>query len=181
VGNLFLDDVDGANWIFNNPGQQIWARQMDPEGDTLGTSSAYEAKITNTGSIFWVLGLKTEGFGTLVESTNQASTEVLGAFCYAVHSFTDGHLQSTLDDNLFDVQNSNFSACYLTNYDPDYPNQVGETEGTQTGTLLDYSSAATGPKAYIRIQGSVDTSMVPRHGYWLGRGSRNCQCIERHL
>lgn len=163
VGNLYLDDVDGSGWYFTNPGQLIWARQFDPEGDTAGIPSNYQSKITNTGSTLWILGLKTEDYGTLVESTAGASTEVLGGFGYPVHSPGTTYPQSTLNNNLFDVQNSDFSGCYVTfgGSSPlvDYPNQVGQTEGTATATLYDYTSTSS-PKAYLRTE-SGSYSMVP--------------------
>ena len=156
VGSLFIDDVDGSGWYFNNPGQSIWARQFNPEGDTLGTGSAYAAKVTNTGSTLWILGLKTEDTGTLVESTAGAATEVLGGFLYSV-----GHTNE-INNNVFDVQNSDFSGCYLSfggSGPTDYPNQVGQTEGTQTGMLYEYSSANS-PRAYLRKE-VANYSLVP--------------------
>jgi regulation of enolase protein 1 (concanavalin A-like superfamily) len=156
TGTLFLDDVEGANWLFTTPGQSIFARQFDVEGDTTGVGTSYAAKITNTGCQLWVLGLKTEDDGTLVESTAGASTEIDGAFCYPVHN----HAMFT--DNLFDVQNSDFSACYDTfggSSVIDYPNQVGQTESGTSATVHCYSSTST-PKAYLR-QESGAYSMAP--------------------
>ncbi len=48
TGSLFVDDVEGANWLFTTPGQSIFARQFDVEGDTTGVGTSYAAKITNT-------------------------------------------------------------------------------------------------------------------------------------
>lgn len=47
---------------------------MNPENDTV--------KVTNDGGTLWILGLKTERKGTLVETKNGGKTEVLGCFCY---------------------------------------------------------------------------------------------------
>ena len=156
VGNLFIDDCDGMGWYFNHPGQNIWARQFDPEGDTGSLTSGFAAKITNTGSNLWILGLKTEDSGTLIESTAGASTEVLGAFLYSV-----GHTVE-INNNVFDVQNSDFSGSYCSfggTTLADYPNQVGQTEGTLTGTLYEYGSTSS-PKAYLRETNNT-YSMAP--------------------
>ncbi|MBW4509606.1 MAG: glycoside hydrolase family 55 protein [Scytonematopsis contorta HA4267-MV1] len=72
-GQLFIEDVVGGPWNFNN--QRVWARQLNPENP--GT------KIVNNRSTFWVLGLKTEREGTVVETTRGGKTEVAGAFIYS--------------------------------------------------------------------------------------------------
>ena len=70
----YLDDIEGgAGWNFTN-GQHIYARQFNPEQTT--------TKVVNNGATFWVLGIKTEGVGTVVESSNGASTEILGGLLY---------------------------------------------------------------------------------------------------
>ncbi len=156
TGSLFVDDVEGANWLFTTPGQSIFARQFDVEGDTTGVGTSYAAKITNTGCQLWILGLKTEDDGTLVESTAGASTEIDGAFCYPVHS------HAMIADNLFDVQNSDFSACFDTfggSSVIDYPNEVGQTEGGTSAIVHCYTSTLT-PKTYLR-QESGAYSMAP--------------------
>lgn len=72
TGNLFLDDVVGSGWVFNN--QSVWARQLNAEGS--------ETKIINNGGNLWILGLKTEREGTVVETTGGGQTEILGALIY---------------------------------------------------------------------------------------------------
>ena len=74
-GNLFLEDVVSnprQNWVIT--GGNVWARQWNPENE--GTH------IINNGANLWVLGLKTERGGTLVETLNGGRTEVLGGFSY---------------------------------------------------------------------------------------------------
>lgn len=73
AGDLFLEDVCGTGWKFQN--QNVWARQLNPEGN--------ETKIVNDGGALWILGLKSEADGTLAESRNGARTEVVGGFAYA--------------------------------------------------------------------------------------------------
>jgi hypothetical protein len=72
-GKLFLEDVVGGPWQFNN--QKVWARQLNPENS--GTH------ISNNAGNLWVLGLKTERDGILVESKAGAKTEILGGFIYS--------------------------------------------------------------------------------------------------
>jgi hypothetical protein len=70
----FLNDVEGgAGWKLTK-GQHIYARQFNPEQST--------TKVVNDGATFWILGVKTEGAGTVMESRNGASTEVLGGLLY---------------------------------------------------------------------------------------------------
>lgn len=72
-GNLFLEDVVGGPWKFNN--QKVWARQLNPENPT--------TKILNNGGNFWVLGLKTERGGIIVDTKKGGKTEVAGGFIYS--------------------------------------------------------------------------------------------------
>lgn len=73
-GTVFLEDVVGRWFRFKN--QTVWARQFNPEGDGL--------HVLNDGGALWILGLKTEGGGTLVETRNGGQTEILGSFSYTV-------------------------------------------------------------------------------------------------
>ena len=75
-GNLYLEDVVASFASFNNSEQKIWARQFNTEGK--GT------KITNKGAKLWIFGLKTERFGTVVETLSGGFTEVIGGFIYRV-------------------------------------------------------------------------------------------------
>jgi hypothetical protein len=57
---------------FRFQGQTVWARQFNVEGDGL--------HVANDGGTLWILGYKTEGGGTLMETTGGGRTEVLGGF-----------------------------------------------------------------------------------------------------
>jgi hypothetical protein len=70
-GDLFLENVV-ADWSFEKG--RAWARQLNNERE--GTH------ISNSGATLWVLGYKTERGGTLLETTNRGSTEVLGGLSY---------------------------------------------------------------------------------------------------
>ena len=76
-GTLFLEDVSGqaggVGW-FLAPGQKVWARQWNPEGNV--------TMITNAGAALWVLGIKTEGTGTVIETKGGGQTELWGGLLY---------------------------------------------------------------------------------------------------
>ena len=72
TGALFIDDVVGGDWHFR--GQPVWARQFNVENT--GTH------ITNDGATLWILNLKTEQGGTLIETKGGGKTECIGGFCY---------------------------------------------------------------------------------------------------
>ena len=114
VGDLYIEGGCGNQWFFDHPGQHIWARQLDPEGNA-------SPKVTNVGCKLWVLGLKTERPGINIDSSNGAETEVLGGLFYPVIKPTE--------EPVFRVDNSKFSASYVTvdnNVSPDCPNQLLE-------------------------------------------------------
>ena len=74
TGDVYIEDVVGRYFLFHH--QHLWARQFNPEGD--GTH------VLNDGGTAWILGLKTEGGGTLLETTNNGRSELLGSFSYSV-------------------------------------------------------------------------------------------------
>ncbi len=73
TGDLFIEDVCGGPLEFRR--QRVWARQLNAEQPT--------TKIVNDGGQLWILGLKTERPGALIETRNGGRTELLGGFCYA--------------------------------------------------------------------------------------------------
>ncbi|BAZ11080.1 hypothetical protein NIES4071_29050 [Calothrix sp. NIES-4071] len=72
-GQLYIEDVVGGPWTFNN--QKVWARQLNPEN--VGT------KIVNNQGTLWVLGLKTERHGIVVDTKGGGKTEIAGGFIYS--------------------------------------------------------------------------------------------------
>lgn len=72
-GQLFIEDVVGGPWKFER--QRVWARQINPENT--GTH------ISNEAGELWILGLKTEKVGVLVETKAGAKTEILGGLIYS--------------------------------------------------------------------------------------------------
>ena len=74
-GKVFLDDVCGGNWHFNE--QQVWARQLNPEAKGDG-----DFNVRCDSSQFWAMGLKTEGPRTIITATG-GRIELWGGFFYA--------------------------------------------------------------------------------------------------
>jgi Pectate lyase superfamily protein len=72
-GEVLFEDV-ATNSLHFNPGQNVWARQLNVENE--GTH------ITNDGGRLWILGYKTERGGTLLNTKNTGSSEILGGFSY---------------------------------------------------------------------------------------------------
>jgi hypothetical protein len=113
---LFLDDVCAAPCDFGN--SIVYARQLNPEN--VGTH------VSCDGGLFWVLGLKTEKAGRIVEVTNGGKAEVLGGYIYRNRGkdMPDG-----TKPNAFVNVESSMSVCGIAG-----DSSVDETRGGQTKT-----------------------------------------------
>lgn len=80
AGKLFLEDVQ-THLSLEYP-QDIWARQLNSE-----TLRNPDTKVLNNGGNLWILGIKTEGKGTVIETTDGGRTELLGTLIYPVRKF----------------------------------------------------------------------------------------------
>lgn len=79
----------------------MWARQINIEYD--GT------KVVNDGGNLWILGIKTEPKGTIIESKNGANTELLGGFILPVAHFSGkdkNQAAFTSDKSIVSIQNA---------------------------------------------------------------------------
>jgi len=76
-GKLFLNDLVGRPFRIR-PGQQVWARQLDIEGN-IENDASIPARVVNDGGRLWMLGFKTEDEGTHIRTTSGGKTELLGA------------------------------------------------------------------------------------------------------
>ena len=82
-GDVFIENVVSnpwQSWTFNR--QNVWARQFNVENT--GTH------ITNNGGKLWILGLKTERGGTLIDTKGRGQTELLGGLAYTTTVGPDG-------------------------------------------------------------------------------------------
>lgn len=119
TGTVFIENMTGD---FSFGRQRVYGRQVNAESE--GT------KIVNDGGVLWILGLKTERGGTLVDTRNGGKTEVLGGLCYTT---TNGRLGP-----MFAVTDSTLSVsigevCYT--FDP-YTVLVRETQRGVTRELV---------------------------------------------
>jgi hypothetical protein len=85
VGSLFIENVCSLSaWSFANA-QDVWARQLNPESQRMpvGRPMIFQ----NRGNL-WILGLKTEGLSSVLQSEN-GRVELLGGFLYPIRDFKD--------------------------------------------------------------------------------------------
>jgi len=78
AGSLTLDDV-GMDLLKTVPGQQVWGRNLNMEGDQL--------HIDNVGGYAWVFGFKSERRGMIARTTQGGYTEFLGTLLYGTDPF----------------------------------------------------------------------------------------------
>ena len=119
TGDVYVEDVVGHGFHFRK--QAVWARQFNIEGD--GTH------LSNDGGTLWVLGYKTEGGGTLLETKNGGKTELLGGLSYTV---------GAIDENpMFVINNSqaSLSFCEVCFTGKPYPIILRETQNGASKTI----------------------------------------------
>ena len=126
AGHIFLVNCP-ARVDLRSRGQHLWARQLNPEGtDDIGL-------VRNAGGILWILGMKCEGAGVRVRTSDGGRTEVFGAFIY-----DPGDLRPDDRRPIFDIDNA--SLCVMGIREicfgrQTYPVKVRERRGNDTRTL----------------------------------------------
>jgi hypothetical protein len=75
-GDIFVTDCPTGIEL-RSPGQRLWARQLNPEGDS------DSGLVRNHGGHLWALGVKHEGRGVRWLTDQGGQTEILGLFNYA--------------------------------------------------------------------------------------------------
>ena len=152
TGDLFVENVAAMPWQILFP-QKVFARQINPEGN--------RTKITNKGGELWILGLKTEGIGTNVETDEGGSTEVLGGLIYPVW-------KTPAESASFVANDSHVSFIYaVSNYKSaasgsDFTVQVKETQLGIVKSLLSTSLPARGLGTIMALYSSGDPSKNPK-------------------
>lgn len=126
-GDVFLEDIVGnirGQWIFGQ--QNTWARQLNVE------TREGVTHVINDGGKVWILGYKTENWGTMLETRGGGFTEVLGGFIYTI----------TRDDHsepMFINHESNMSVTIgesnFVSPSTAFENLVRETQDGTTRTL----------------------------------------------
>ncbi|MBC7799194.1 MAG: hypothetical protein H7Z10_01110, partial [Gemmatimonadaceae bacterium] len=90
-GRVFIEDVCCGRITLAGP-RPVFARQLDTEGAGI--------RILNDGAPLWILGLKTEGVGTIVDNRGGARTDIFGGLLYVVRE-TDGSVPAFRNDASF--------------------------------------------------------------------------------
>jgi hypothetical protein len=133
TGTVFVENVAAHPWQIMFP-QDVFARQINPEGNS--------TKITNKGGKLWILGLKTEGAGTNIDTEQGGATELLGGLVYPVG-------KTSLDTPAFVVNDSHASFIYaVSNYSPpaNGGNFAVQVKETQQGTEKSLPSTSVSPR-----------------------------------
>lgn len=102
-------------------GQEVWARHINPERSF--------CEILNDGGKVWIMGFKTENYGTAFKTINGGHTEVLGG---TISIGCNKDLPAIVNEN------STVSVVATTNgysMDDIFPIAVRETQGNKTGEL----------------------------------------------
>jgi hypothetical protein len=120
---LFLDDIATQRVAFDHPGLQVYARQLNVEGDG-------GVQVDNKDALVWILGLKAEKAATRVRGSGYAVTEVLGSFSYNTATLGAIPAYRLLDDATLFVAGSAEAAGLGTGYN--YATWVEHTRGGVT-------------------------------------------------
>lgn len=121
AGDIFVTDCPSAIEL-RSPGQHLWARQLNPEGDSdVGL-------VRNHGGVLWALGVKHEGRGVRFLTDQGGQTEILGLFNYAPNIGQEDRRPA------FDIVNAAFSAEGVReiSFGNTYPVKVRETRASET-------------------------------------------------
>lgn len=124
-GKLFIEDaMVHVNGVYP---QKVWARQLNAE--TGNSGGVPQDMLFNHGGDMWLLGIKTEGRGTVVTNTNGGRLEVLGTFVYPVRS------DAGLPEPKSAFINTESSMSLIYKFYGGYTYQVHETRDGTTRTL----------------------------------------------
>lgn len=125
-GDIFVTDCPSGIEL-RSPGQRLWARQLNPEGDSdVGL-------VQNHGGALWALGVKHEGRGVRFLADRGGQTEILGLFNYAPDIATNDFRPA------FDIRDAAFSAAGVReiSFGKSYPVKVREQRGEDVRTQKD--------------------------------------------
>lgn len=81
TGDIFIEDLSGQ-LMLEEPGQSAWARQLNTESSGV--------MLRNRGGRLWLLGMKTEKIGTIIETIAGGVTDAAGVFIYSNQGWRDG-------------------------------------------------------------------------------------------
>jgi hypothetical protein len=119
-GDIFVTDCPSGIEL-RSPGQRLWARQLNPEGDS------DTGLVRNHGGHLWALGVKHEGRGVRWLTDQGGRTEILGLFNYPPSIATNDFRPA------FDVRDGAFTAAGVReiSFGNTYPVKVRERRGAE--------------------------------------------------
>lgn len=119
-GDIFVTDCPSGIEL-RSPGQRLWARQLNPEGDS------DTGLVQNHGGRLWALGVKHEGRGVRFLTDGGGQTEILGLFNYAPDIAKDDLRPA------FDIVDADFSAAGVReiSFGNTYPVKARERRGEE--------------------------------------------------
>ncbi len=120
-GQVFIEDVVGHNFRFQS--ESVWARQFNVEGGGI--------HVSNQGGKQWILGYKTEGGGTLHQTTAEGITELLGGMAYSSGQ------NLTTPMFIVDGGRATFSFCEIDFGGGHFHTILRDTQGGETRELKD--------------------------------------------
>ncbi len=125
AGKLYLENVSAAQFYFDYP-QQVWARQLNPEGNQL--------RVRNNQAALWILGIKTEGWGSIIETNANGATELLGGNLYSTTPPANALPPAFVNNN------GRVTLSYATTafgpWTADFPVHVEERRGSEVRQLF---------------------------------------------
>ena len=134
TGEWFIEDCVLGDFSLKNK-RDVWARQFNVE-----TWDWPHTRIRNTGGgKLWIMGMKTEGYGPIIETSNGSSTELLGGMLYGI-DFPDAEWTQPafIIDNASMSMSFQYSSYGTVDADGDhamYKTMVREARGTETREL----------------------------------------------
>jgi len=126
---VFIEDVVGSPLRICK-GASVWARQFNPEMNKKAKEK-WGPHVLNDGGTLWILGLKTEGGDTLVETKGGGRTEILGA-----NNYSGGHAGNARPMYVNHESSVSIIAAEVQFAGPKYKVYVRETRGGQTRDLV---------------------------------------------
>ncbi|MBC7919950.1 MAG: hypothetical protein H7Z75_02570, partial [Ferruginibacter sp.] len=126
TGPLFLENTIIIKVFLDYP-QRVWARQLNAETLSMGSIT----RIINNAARLWILGIKTEGGGTVIETNQNGETELLGGNLYLeMPTMPAGTV--AFRNNGGKVTLTYATTSYSNN---DYPAHIREKRADRTGDL----------------------------------------------
>lgn len=167
TGNLYVENVVATPFFFNYP-QQVWARQFNLESNAL--------RVRNNNAALWILGMKTEGYGSIIETNAGGQTELLGGNLYSTTSPSNPLPPAFINNN------GRVSLSYATTafgpWTADFPVHVSETRGGETRQLLFDNLIWRGYGRIVPFYSGISSSGSPANKIQKEDGFKSTKSID---